>query len=319
MRLFHWESSHGNFGDDLNLWLWDFLLPGVREVHDEVLLVGVGTVLNTALLPHNVRKLVIGSGYGYDTPPDTSDPNEWDIHAVRGPKTAAKLGLDPKLGIVDPAVMVTEMPEFRNLPKKNKAIFIPHWESALGGIWDSVCENVGLTFVDPCGEAKSVIREIAQSELVVAESMHAAILADAFRVPWIAVSTSGNINSFKWNDWAQSVGAVYKPRQIPVSTRAEAIFKGERFWGLKHEDRSHPQAEEPVRMRHAPDGTVLTAGRKPLDFSAKNVAKRLLAAPSMLALWQASKAEPNLSPDGRLDECKERFAEALEGVRRTYF
>jgi succinoglycan biosynthesis protein ExoV len=27
MKPFYWESDHGNFGDDLNLWLWDFLLP----------------------------------------------------------------------------------------------------------------------------------------------------------------------------------------------------------------------------------------------------------------------------------------------------
>ena len=35
MHPFHWQSAHGNFGDDLNLWLWDFLLPGFREVHPE--------------------------------------------------------------------------------------------------------------------------------------------------------------------------------------------------------------------------------------------------------------------------------------------
>jgi succinoglycan biosynthesis protein ExoV len=323
MRPFHWESHHGNFGDDLNLWLWDFLLPGFRHRHDDVLLVGVGTVLNSTLLPKGVLKVVVGSGYGYDAPPDISDATEWDIHAVRGPKTAEKLGLDPKLGIVDPAVMITEMPEFQNLPKKNKAIFVPHWESALGGIWDTVCQTIGLTYVDPCGEAKSVVREIAQSELVVAESMHAAILADAFRVPWIAVSTSGNINSFKWNDWAASVGATYRPRQVPVSTRAEAMFKNERFWGISYENRGRP-APEPEESkqpaaRQTADGTVLTAGRKPLDFSVKNIAKQVLATPSLLALWQASKAEPTLSPDGRVSERKERFAEALEGVKRKYF
>lgn len=41
MKPYHWESHHGNFGDDLNLWLWDFLLPGLRDVHPDVLLVGV--------------------------------------------------------------------------------------------------------------------------------------------------------------------------------------------------------------------------------------------------------------------------------------
>ena len=31
MKPLYWESQYGNFGDDLNLWLWDFLLPGFRE------------------------------------------------------------------------------------------------------------------------------------------------------------------------------------------------------------------------------------------------------------------------------------------------
>ena len=36
--------------------------------------------------------------------------------------------------------------------------------------------------------------------------MHAAILADAFRVPWIPVSISGTFNGAKWQDWGQSLG-----------------------------------------------------------------------------------------------------------------
>ena len=71
----------------------------------------------------------------------------------------------------------------------------------------------------PVAKPRSVIRAIAQSRLVIAESMHAAILADAFRVPWIAVSTSHSINSFKWQDWAATVNVAYKPYHVPVSTR----------------------------------------------------------------------------------------------------
>ena len=88
MQPFYWQSQHGNFGDDLNLWLWDNLLPGFRDVHPDVLLVGVGTVLDCALLPSGMRKLVIGSGLRYGTLPDLSDKDEWDVRCVRGPLTA---------------------------------------------------------------------------------------------------------------------------------------------------------------------------------------------------------------------------------------
>ncbi|MCJ8517474.1 succinoglycan biosynthesis protein ExoV [Pseudorhizobium tarimense] len=312
MKPYHWPSHHGNFGDDLNLWLWDALLPGLREVREETLLVGVGTVLNPTLLPSGVHKLVIGSGYGYGEPPDTNDTREWDIRCVRGPRTAQRLGLPPQMGIVDPAVMISDMAEFLNLPKLHKKTFVPHWESAEFGIWQSVCEPAGLTYLDPRGEAKSVIRHIAQSELIIAESMHGAILADAFRVPWVAVTTSSSINDFKWNDWATSVGVTYRPRFVPVSTRAEAIKKRTRFWGLSFDrDTATPVTAEPA------SGEVL-ARPKPSQGGVRGAAKQLLAAPSILSLWQASREEPQLSNDHTLASLKERFHEVLDGVRRDY-
>ena len=319
MQPFYWESAHGNFGDDLNLWLWDFLLPGFREVHPDILLVGVGTVLNKALLPRGVRKLVVGSGFGYGAPPDFSDPCEWDIRCVRGPRTAARLGLDASFGIVDPAVMVADMPEFRNLPKTGGAIFVPHWESTIGGIWPDVCKAAGLGYVDPCGEARSVIRAIAQADLVVAESMHAAILADAFRVPWVAASTSRAINSFKWQDWAASLGVTYEPRHVPISSRAEAITKGARFWGVDFERRI-PEADSVSAVSYGNEGDSLVLTRaEPSRSVLRGLAKQFLAVPSTRALRQARKAKPQLSSDAVLAERKRRFQEVLDGIRRDYF
>lgn len=316
MQPFHWQSSHGNFGDDLNLWLWDFLLPGFRDVHPDVLLVGVGTVLNRDLLPKRRRKLVVGSGFGYGTPPDFSDKAEWDIRSVRGPLTAARLGLDGRLGILDPAVMIADMSEFQGLQKLHDALFVPHWESTVGGIWESVCRTAGLAYVDPCGEARSVIRAIAQSHLVVAESMHAAILADALRVPWVAVSTSPLINGFKWEDWAASLDLTYRPRQVPVSSRTEAITKRVRFWGVDF-DRAEPQPGAPHQSDHG--GTLVMARGEAPRSALRSVAKQILAAPSVLALRQARRAKPQLSADRVMNERKERFREVLAGIQRDYF
>jgi succinoglycan biosynthesis protein ExoV len=309
MKPYYWESQHGNFGDDLNLWLWDFLLPGFREVHPDVLLVGVGTVLNSALLPKEGRKLVLGSGFGYGSPPDMRDRDLWDIRCVRGPLTAEKVGVREELGIVDPAVMVADMPDFTDQPKRYKRAFVPHWESAVAGLWPAVCKAAGLDYIDPRGEAKAVIRKIAQSELIVAESMHGAILADAFRVPWVAVSTSANINSFKWRDWAATLGVEHSPRRIPISTRAEAIVKGARFWGVDYEGAAPAVAE----------GNAVAVAEAPPRSGLRHAAKQALAMPSTLALWQASRAEPQLSSDTRLRERKARFHAVLEGVRRAYF
>ncbi|MEO9335932.1 polysaccharide pyruvyl transferase family protein [Mesorhizobium sp. SB112] len=315
MKPFYWESEHGNFGDDLNLWLWDFLLPGFREVHPELLLVGVGTVLNKALLPETGKKLVIGSGFGYGSLPDMSDRSEWDIRCVRGPLTAEKVGLPQELGIIDPAVMVADMPEFQNLPKLHDAIFIPHWESTVGGIWPIVCKAAGLTYVDPCGEAKSVINAIAQSRLVIAESMHAAILADAFRVPWVAVSTSRSINSFKWSDWASTVHVAYKPQHVPVSSRAEAITKGARFWGVQFQGKQ-AVSEDPNKSGF--DKSLVMTQQDPHQSPLRVLAKQVLAAPSTLALRSARKSKPQLSADSVLEAQKQKFRDVLAEIRRDY-
>ncbi len=316
MQPFHWQSQRGNFGDDLNLWLWDFLLPGFRAVRSEVLLVGVGTVLNRALLPPGQKKLVVGSGFGYGAAPELSDKEEWDIRCVRGPLTAERLGLDERLGIVDPAVMVADMPEFQGLPKVYDAIFVPHWESTVGGIWPAVCRAAGLVYVDPCGEAKSVIAAIAGARLVVAESMHAAILADALRVPWVAVTTSRHINSFKWEDWAASLGLAYRPRRVPISSRAEAITKGERFWGVGFErEAAGPERPEDRPLR----GTPVMERSDPTRSALRSAAKHMLAAPAVLALRRARGAGPQLSADAVLAARKDRFRTVLAGIRRNYF
>lgn len=317
MRAYYWQSAHGNFGDDLNLWLWDFLLPGFREAHPEILLVGIGTVLNRELLPPEGRKLVVGSGFGYGTPPDVSNPEEWDLRCVRGPLTAERLGLDPRLGVIDPAVMVTEMPEFRNLPTSGDAIFVPHWRSTLDGVWPLAAEAAGLTYVSPCQEAKSVVRAIAQARLVVAESMHAAILADAFRVPWVAVSTSPAVNAFKWQDWTASLGLDYQPLRVPVSSLAEAEAKGVSFWGRLHRLRRPRPAGAGAGAGSFSGFMSLASPSRPVA-SARTVAKRLLAIPSVFGLWRAHSARPQLSAAPLLAAKKERLKTILNEVRRDY-
>lgn len=207
MDLFYYHDKAGNFGDDLNAWLWDELLPGFRDMDPGVTLVGVGTILNKDLDLPSTKKLVVGSGCGYGNLPEFDDEDGWDIRCVRGPKTAKQLGLDPELGVLDPAMMIPLLPEFAGIEKSaDSVIFIPHHSTAERHPWSDVLRGSGIDFTSPRGEAKEVIRKIAGARLVLAESMHAAILADAFRTPWVPVSLSDTFNHFKWNDFAQSLG-----------------------------------------------------------------------------------------------------------------
>lgn len=207
MNLIYFHDPQGNFGDDLNSWIWDSLLPGWQGWDEGVSLLGVGTLINAERLDplRDSKLLIAGSGVGYGTLPSLPLPPEWDVRSVRGPKSADLLGLPQDLGLLDPAIMIPEMEEFTGLRAVGPPVFIPHHKSVLRHDWAAACRTAGLTFVSPRDNSKDVIRKIAAAPLVLAESMHAAILADSFRVPWIAVSISHWFNAAKWGDWAESL------------------------------------------------------------------------------------------------------------------
>ena len=208
MNLHYYVSANGNFGDDLNLWIWDKLLPNWSLWDDKTTLLGIGTVLtqSQASLLANERILVIGSGAGKKKVPNIlNDTSTWDIRAVRGPRTAQRLGVPPSLAITDPAVLISDLSEFSNNDRSDVPLFIPHHNTVGLTDWASLCQEVGLSYISPCDESRSVICNIASAPLVIAESLHAAIIADSFRVPWIPLQVSAGFDTEKWLDWAESL------------------------------------------------------------------------------------------------------------------
>jgi len=53
--------------------------------------------------------------------------------------------------------------------------------------------------------------------------MHAAIVADALRVPWISVTTTPEFLAFKWADWAASLGMTISTCLLRPSSLQEAL------------------------------------------------------------------------------------------------
>ena len=92
----------GNFGDMLNGWLWQDLLPGVFDDDPEVRFIGIGTILDHHL-PAAPLNVVFGSGTGYAPPPVSVRGPGWRVYGVRGPLTARVLGLGPEAALTDPA------------------------------------------------------------------------------------------------------------------------------------------------------------------------------------------------------------------------
>ena len=202
MKIHYWAG--GNFGDDLNLWLWDQLLPKPLEecFTKETLFVGIGTILNHGVPDHPGKTIVFSSGCGYGTLPNITD--RWHFYCVRGPLTAQKLNLPDSLSVADGALLLREVVS----PSESgqHVSFMPHCATAKKGDWKSLCESVSIRYIDPAGTVEETLDAIRTSSVVIAEAMHGAIVADALRVPWIPVRTTRHILNFKWQDWCRSLG-----------------------------------------------------------------------------------------------------------------
>lgn len=223
MRVYYFRSDEPNFGDELNSWIWKRLLPYRMSVSDNDVLLGIGTIIgqfNTA----TCRKLVFTSGAGYSTNlPDVSTP-DWEVIAVRGPLTSAVLGLDRDKAVTDGAILVSQFPEFFTLRHERRGVvFMPHASAARAVDWRPICEAAGIEYLDPRDDQFALLKRIGRAELVLADAMHAAIVADALRVPWIPMSTSPETNTFKWLDWTMSISVPYHPTFLKTTSVIQLI------------------------------------------------------------------------------------------------
>jgi len=209
MKLFYYRGN--NFGDKLNPVIWESLIPDLLDDDDSTLLVGMGTLINSRV-PAEPQKLVFGSGYGYNKQARVDD--KWKFYCVRGPLTAAQLGLDKNLAITDPALLLTQVVNQPVAPT-GEVVFMPHHSSMLNADWAPFCAKAGITFLDPEADMHEVLTKIRGAKLVIAEAMHAAIVADAYRVPWVPVACYEHILGFKWEDWCQSMSVPYVPQTLP--------------------------------------------------------------------------------------------------------
>lgn len=246
------DGKVSNFGDDLNRWLWSRIQDSPLDVDDGTLVLGIGTVISHGFIPFARRYIVLTSGVGYDAPPLDFGGAKWEILSVRGPLTAAALNLPPEKAMIDGAALLRLLPECQPLPasQRDGIAFMPHYESLPCGNWRQVCEMAGFEFLDPLADSEKTVQRIRKARLVIADAMHAAIVADALRVPWIPVVLSPQSNSFKWLDWTLSLNLPYHPAILPASTLLESLRNHSlRFYGPRFflEDRSAANALEHYR------------------------------------------------------------------------
>lgn len=274
MKLLHYR---GNFGDDLNPWLWGHLLGDTLDDDPSERFLGLGTIIGSFPSESGVRH-VLGAGVGYAPVPLGPERARWRFHAVRGPLSAARLGLGSDLAITDPALLVRRLP-LPAVGKRHAVAFMPHHVGARSASWGPIAEEAGVRFIDPRWGPMRCLQEIRQAELLVTEAMHGAIVADAFRVPWIPVRFYDHLLDFKWHDWCASVGLEHRFERPPL---------GLALWEK-------------------------TPSRGPLHAAVRWSRRRRAA----LSLRLVARSRPRLSAARRLDGLEERLIEAIERFRIT--
>ncbi|MFC2150062.1 polysaccharide pyruvyl transferase family protein [Calditrichota bacterium] len=219
MRLFYCRHFSWNFGDELNPWLWEKVLPFQFDLSvNGWIFIGIGSILNW---PGKYPKAVVfGSGFGYRQVPKGFSEHikkNWKIYCVRGPLSAKKAGLDSKLAITDSSILIHRYftPDTTVQNSQHRISVIPHWITATqeAESLSKYCMELGYRMVDPRRSVDEVLQDIANSERIVTESLHGAIVADALRVPWTPLHLVGNHHTsvFKWRDWCKSMVIPYKP------------------------------------------------------------------------------------------------------------
>ncbi len=216
MNIIYWQSAIKNFGDELNVDFYARTLNlDLKNFRAGEAILGVGSILDYDTTRYS-KIHVLGSGSGFDSI-HLKNVINYKFWFVRGPLTAKVFGLDENISIGDPAILVPQIYDFKFLDvKKSGVLFIPHYYSAMNGDWAKSCASVGIKYRSPMSSLQDICTDIAASELIITESLHGAILADTYRVPWILVATPPIARSpFKWHDWAASIGLQYQAINIP--------------------------------------------------------------------------------------------------------
>lgn len=237
MHIVYYRDPVGNFGDDINELIWPRLLPEMADAPDDVVLVGIGSLLDADRFRDvetaGKRVFVLGSGAAYGRLPDGY--RDWTYLAVRGPLTAKLIGR-PEAAVTDSAALLATLPDLTPKAERRDAIlFMPHHRTLVNSNWRKAAERAGMEFVDPQWRPDRILEAYGRARLVVTEAMHGAIVADTLRIPWIPVIISPEVSVFKWRDWLGSLGLPYRPTTLPPTARLEA-YRYDRITRLTEAD-----------------------------------------------------------------------------------
>lgn len=246
LRSYYWCEDHllGNLGDALVPLLLRALGympvslhatgPAVQNPHRGLLVIG-SLLTDYDLAAINTAVGVWGCGWkGWPLSPQRQQ--QIIVHAVRGPHTVTGLGLPADTPLGDPALLLPRLTKLRRAPH-GQTIVVPHYHRArLMTVQQrrhvTGCDEVVSPLVFQAQGIRrrgwgrqalamskgwlrlglrpftpwAAVERLAGATFVLTGSLHGAILAQAYGVPWAAYD-DGYIDARpKWLDWAAYLG-----------------------------------------------------------------------------------------------------------------
>jgi len=165
---------------------------------------------------------------------------------------------------------------------------MPHFLTIPFLDWPKVCQDLGLFYVSPCSPVETVMQELRSCKSLITEAMHGAIIADAFRIPWVRVTINAwqredfDISSLKWLDWGLSVRADVTPVHLepqhawgrrmlinPVRLKDRISSQGKLIKALRKvaAEKQFYLSEEPL-LKEATERIAVEIGRLKSDYAA---------------------------------------------------
>ncbi len=169
-------------------------------------LVATGSQAEVALEIRRDRPIhVWGTGFQFEGPP--VEPTHARVAAVRGPLSAARLGLAGMVAMGDPGLLADGLLD--RMPRvRHRVGLVPHYvDLDLPAVraWNGLRHDV---VISPLTPPRVFIRAIAACDVILSSSLHGLAVADALGVPnrWVRLSDRVRGDGYKFRDHLQCVG-----------------------------------------------------------------------------------------------------------------
>jgi hypothetical protein len=234
-RVEYWlkDQSTQNFGDSLSRVLMDRLfLPAGSETGSVHV---IGSVVDDSYvrIAQEVRPgtVPVFWGCGIRTPNGLSESNRRRVKilAVRGPVSAANLGVEGQVPTGDSALILPALYQPAKIPScEGRSICIPHFSDTRSDdelLAISNCDAVVRPNIGPdLAEVYRLVDIIAAADFVLSASLHGAIVAAAYRRPFCFWDAGLPPDvPLKWEDFAAS--ANFEPVFAATVADARVVYQ----------------------------------------------------------------------------------------------